>query len=147
MNVKRAVVCAALAVSMVACSGGSNGPAPVATIDPRPATFVEAKVEYESQAAVAGPVTFIDFYAEWCTVCKQTAPLVQRLRDEFKDQVIFISYDVDAPASRDIVRQYRISGVPTFVILNDKQEVISRFVGGFGYADMKRKLERYIGKS
>jgi thiol-disulfide isomerase/thioredoxin len=146
MNVKRAVVCAALAVGLVACGGGVDGLAPVATIDPRPATFVEAKVEYESAAAVAGPVTFMDFYAEWCTVCKQTTPLVQRLRDEFEGQVIFVSYDVDAPASRDIVRQYRVSGVPTFVILNDRQEVISRFVGGFGYAEMKGRLERYIGK-
>jgi len=146
MNVRQAVVCATLTVSMVACSGGGDAPEPVATIDPRPATFVEAKIEYESQAVVSGPVTFMDFYAEWCTVCKQTTPLVRRLRDEFKDQVIFVSYDIDAPASRDVVRQYRVSGVPTFVILNDRQEVISRFVGGFGYAEMKGRLERYIGK-
>ncbi len=100
-------------------------------------------MEVDLQSQVTGPVTFIDFYAEWCTVCKQTTPLVHRLREEFKDRVIFVSYDVDASASRDIVRQYRVTGVPTFVILDGKQQVISRFSGGFGYADMKQRLARY----
>lgn len=113
---------------------------------PHITTLSEPSVEVESQSRVSGPITFIDFYAEWCAVCKQTAPAVGRLRKEFKDEVIFVSYDVDAPASRDIVRQYRVVGVPTFVILDGKQEVISRFSGGVGYADMKQKLERYTGK-
>lgn len=145
MNVSRLVALSVLAMALVACGAG-EGPQPIATISPHITTLSEPSVEVESQAQVSGPITFIDFYAEWCTVCKQTTPLVHRLREEFKDEVIFVSYDVDAPASRDIVRQYRVTGVPTFVILDGKQEVISRFSGGFGYTDMKQKLERYTRK-
>ncbi|BCX05767.1 MAG: hypothetical protein KatS3mg053_3705 [Candidatus Roseilinea sp.] len=145
MNVSRLIALCMLAIALVAC-GASDGPPPIATISPHITTLSEPSVEVESQSRVSGPITFIDFYAEWCTVCKQTTPLVQRLREEFKDEVIFVSYDVDAPASRDIVRQYRVAGVPTFIILDGKQEVISRFSGGFGYADMKQKLERYTRK-
>ncbi|MCS7055930.1 MAG: thioredoxin family protein [Thermoflexales bacterium] len=146
MSVKRLGVLCALTIALAGC-GVSEGPQPIATISPHIITLSEPLVEVESQAQVSGPITFMDFYAEWCTVCKQTTPLVQRLREEFKDDVIFVSYDVDAPASRDVVRQYRISGVPTFIILDGKQEVISRFSGGFGYADMKQKLERYARKN
>ncbi|MFN4293420.1 MAG: thioredoxin family protein [Thermoflexales bacterium] len=145
MQVRRWVVLCGLAIALVACGAG-DGPPPIATISPHITTLSEPSVEVESQAQISGPITFMDFYAEWCTVCKQTTPVVRRLREEFKDEVIFVSYDVDAPASRDIVRQYRVVGVPTFVILDGKQEVISRFSGGFGYADMKQKLERYAGK-
>lgn len=146
MNVKRLGVLCALAMAMLGCGAGDVGPQPIATISPHIATLSEPSVEVESQAQVSGPITFMDFYAEWCTVCKQTTPLVLRLREEFEDKVIFVSYDVDAPASRDIVRQYRVAGVPTFVILDGKQTVISRFSGGFSYADMKEKLTRYVGK-
>lgn len=145
MQVRRWATLCGLAIALVACSA-SDGPPPIATISPHITTLSEPSVEVESQSRVSGPITFIDFYAEWCAVCKQTAPAVGRLRKEFKDEVIFVSYDVDAPASRDIVRQYRVVGVPTFVILDGKQEVISRFSGGVGYADMKQKLERYTGK-
>ncbi|MFC1466545.1 MAG: thioredoxin family protein [Candidatus Brachytrichaceae bacterium NZ_4S206] len=145
MKARHLIVWVALAAVLVAC-GASDRPQPIATISPHIVTVSEPSVELESQAQVSGPITFIDFYAEWCTVCKQTTPLVQQLREEFEDEVIFLSYDVDAPASRDIVRQYRVTGVPTFVILNGKQEVISRFSGGFGYADMKQQLERYTRK-
>jgi thioredoxin-like negative regulator of GroEL len=72
-------------------------------------------------------------------------PVVNRLRGEMESggKVIFASYDIDAPASRDIVRQYRVLAVPTFLILDANQEVLSRFSGGFGYEAFKEKLERY----
>jgi thiol-disulfide isomerase/thioredoxin len=109
-------------------------------------SFTESRVDYESQEVARGPFTFVDFYAEWCAVCKQTTPLVERLRQEFGGAMLFASYDVDAPASRDLVRQYRVVGVPTFVILDGRQNVIARFSGGFEYADMRRRLQRYLGQ-
>jgi thiol-disulfide isomerase/thioredoxin len=143
---RRALLLIALVISSAACASQA-GPMPIATIDPRPASFTEARMEYESQEAAPGPLTFIDFYAEWCTACKQTTPLVEQLRQEFGDVVLFASYDVDASASRDLVRQYRVIGVPTFIILDSQQNVVARFTGGFEYPDMKRRLRRYLGQS
>jgi|YNPMSStandDraft_1061717.scaffolds.fasta_scaffold16300_3 thiol-disulfide isomerase/thioredoxin len=142
---RRAVFLIALIAGLTACTGQA-GPMPIATIDPRPISFTEARLEYESQETVRGPITFMDFYAEWCVVCKETTPLVERLRQEFGNTVLFVSYDIDAPASRDVVRQHRVVGVPTFVILDSQQNVIARFTGGFEYADMKRRLQRYLGQ-
>jgi len=142
-QVKRAFLLCALIVGLTACVS-QPGPMPIATIDPGPVSFTEARVDYESQEVAHGPFTFIDFYAEWCAVCKQTTPLVERLRQEFGGAMLFASYDVDAPASRDLVRQYRVVGVPTFVILDGRQNVIARFSGGFEYADMRRRLQRYL---
>ena len=142
---KRAFLLCALIAGLTACVS-QPGPMPIATIDPRPVSFTESRVDYESQEVARGPFTFVDFYAEWCAVCKQTTPLVERLRQEFGSAMLFASYDVDAPASRDLVRQYRVIGVPTFVILDGRQNVIARFSGGFEYADMRRRLQRYLGQ-
>jgi thiol-disulfide isomerase/thioredoxin len=143
--VRQAFLLVMLIAGLTACTSQA-GPLPVATIDPRPLSFNEARVEFESQEVVRGPITFIDFYAEWCVVCKKTTPLVERLREEFSDKLLFASYDIDAPASRDLVRQYRIVGVPTFIILDGQQNVVARFSGGFEYAEMKRRLQRYLGQ-
>jgi thiol-disulfide isomerase/thioredoxin len=71
-------------------------------------------------------------------------PIVNRLREEYGDQIVFARYDIDAPASAEFEDKYRITGVPTFVVLNARQEEISRISGGFGYSDMKQKLEKYV---
>jgi DNA-directed RNA polymerase subunit L len=72
-------------------------------------------------------------------------PVVNRLRGEMESdgKVIFASYDIDAPASQEITRKYRVLAVPTFLILDANQQVLSRFSGGFGYQAFKTKLERY----
>jgi hypothetical protein len=66
MNVKRSVAFAALAGALVAC-GGQTGPQPIATINPNIATVSQPSVAFEADAGrkVLGPVTFVEFYAEW----------------------------------------------------------------------------------
>ncbi|MCS7088328.1 MAG: thioredoxin domain-containing protein [Thermoflexales bacterium] len=137
---------AALAVgvllSTLGCWASPTAPQPVATINPF-VTFETTTIEETEYDQVAQPITLLEFYAEWCAVCKRTAPLVQRLRKEFGDRVIFASYDVDQPASAEWVRAYRVVGVPTYVLLDGKQTVLARISGAFDYATMRARLERY----
>jgi thioredoxin-like negative regulator of GroEL len=71
-------------------------------------------------------------------------PIVNRLKNEYDGKIVFARYDIDAPASQEIVNKYRITGVPTFVALNGQQEEISRLSGGFPYSDLKKKLDRFV---
>lgn len=66
MNVKRSFAFVALAGALAAC-GGQSGPQPIATINPNIATVSQPSVAFEADAGkkAAGPVTFIEFYAEW----------------------------------------------------------------------------------
>ncbi|MCS6774076.1 MAG: thioredoxin family protein [Thermoflexales bacterium] len=127
---------------LVACSAPEAAPRPIATINPNLTTFETSAVEFEAEAQVSGPLTFIEFYAEWCGVCKRTAPLFARLREEFGDKVAFLSYDVDQPGSAEFVRQYRVRGVPTYVLLGGSQ-VIARITGPFDYETMQARLRKY----
>lgn len=73
-------------------------------------------------------------------------PIVNRLKNEYDGKIMFARYDIDAPASAEMVKQYRIVGVPTYVALNAKQEEISRLAGGYSYDDLNQKLEKYVDK-
>lgn len=73
-------------------------------------------------------------------------PIVNRLKSEYDGKILFARYDIDAPASQEMVKQYRIIGVPTFVALNAQLEEINRLAGGYSYDDLKQKLEKYVNE-
>ena len=39
-----------------------------------------------------GKPTFLEFYAEWCEVCKEMAPKVSDLRDEYQKDINFVFF-------------------------------------------------------
>ncbi|KAG9047611.1 hypothetical protein FS837_001869 [Tulasnella sp. UAMH 9824] len=65
------------------------------------------------------PVVVIDFHATWCGPCHAIAPTYSQLADEFKT-VTFTKVDVDKLQS--IAKKYKVSAMPTFVVIKDKQE-------------------------
>ena len=66
-----------------------------------------------------GPVV-IDFFATWCGPCKRIAPTYEKLSESFPG-IVFLKVDVDE--SPEIVNQYDINAMPTFVFLKDGKEV------------------------
>ena len=62
----------------------------------------------------------IDFFATWCGPCKRIAPTYEKLSEAFPG-IAFLKVDVDEAA--ELVNQYDISAMPTFVFLKDGKEV------------------------
>jgi thioredoxin 1 len=67
--------------------------------------------EFEQKVLAAGKAVVIDFWAPWCAPCRATKPVLEKLAAEYAGRVEFLP--VNADDSPEVLRQYRILGIPT----------------------------------
>jgi thioredoxin 1 len=67
------------------------------------------------------------FTASWCGPCKRMYPLVIKIIEELKIDY-FKFYKIDIDDNDEIVESFKISGVPTFILLYNN-EILNEFSG------------------
>lgn len=65
-------------------------------------------------------IKILDFYADWCQPCKQLAPILTQLEQEF-DWVTIEKIDIEE--NDDTVFKYQIMNIPTLIIFKDGKQV------------------------
>ena len=73
-------------------------------------------------------------------------PVVHGLEQQYGDRVAFAGVDYNNRANRDLVRQYRVLGHPTFVVLDREGQVVKQFVGHTPEADLDAALKQAVGQ-
>ena len=68
------------------------------------------------EASKTGPV-LVDFWAEWCGPCKQIAPALDQLAEEFAGKLKVAKVDIDN--NPESPNQYAVRGIPTLLIFKD----------------------------
>ena len=73
--------------------------------------------------------TFLEFYAEWCEVCKEMAPKVSALKDDYENEMNFVFLNVDNQRWDNYIRKYKVNGIPQVNLFDKKGILISTFIG------------------
>ena len=73
--------------------------------------------------------TFLEFYAEWCEVCKEMAPKVSNLKEEYEKDINFVFLNVDNQKWENYIRKYNVNGIPQVNLFDSKGNLKSTFIG------------------
>ena len=73
--------------------------------------------------------TFLEFYAEWCEVCKEMAPKVSTLKEEYERDINFVFLNVDNQKWENYIRKYDVNGIPQVNLFDRKGNLKSTFIG------------------
>ena len=76
-----------------------------------------------------GKPTYLEFYAEWCEICKEMAPAVTELKKDFDNELNFVFLNVDNPIWDKFIKQFNVNGIPQINILDAKKNVNTTFTG------------------
>ncbi len=91
-------------------------------------SFGELSVEPEIAFTNNKP-TFLEFYAEWCEVCKEMAPQVSSLKDEYEKDFNFVFLNVDNQKWGKYIQKFAVNGIPQVNLFDKKGNLISTFIG------------------
>jgi|LSQX01.3.fsa_nt_gb thioredoxin 1 len=94
------------------------------------------------EAISSDKVVFVKFTADWCAQCKMMEAIIRQVIEQFRDNVVFISLDVDAPGNREIIKNNNIMTLPTCIIYKDRIQK-ERF-GMVAKAAIVNKLENLL---
>jgi len=73
--------------------------------------------------------TFMEFYAEWCEVCKEMAPQVSALKNEYEKDINFVFLNVDNQKWGNYIQKFSVNGIPQVNLFDKKGNLISTFIG------------------
>ena len=91
-------------------------------------SFGESSVDPEIAFKNNKP-TFLEFYAEWCEVCKEMAPKVSTLKQEYEKDINFVFLNVDNQKWDNYIRKFDVNGIPQVNLFDGKGHLINTFIG------------------
>lgn len=75
-------------------------------------------------------LVLVDFFATWCGPCQMLTPVLEELDEQLNGSVTIAKINVDTES--DLAAEFRISSIPTLVLLKDGKPVDS----AIGYRDL-----------
>ena len=88
-------------------------------------------------ALASGRPVLLEFSASWCPPCRMVKPDVEALAREVQGKAEVVQIDVDA--ERALAAEYKVRGIPCFVVVKDGREV-ARQTGAISKSEMRRML-------
>ena len=91
-------------------------------------SFGELSVEPEVAFKNDKP-TFLEFYAEWCEVCKEMAPEISSLKEKYEKDINFVFLNVDNQKWGNYIRKFDVNGIPQVNLFDRENNLQVTLIG------------------
>jgi len=136
----------------------TEGPAPEFSA----VTFDDEPISLEGWR---GQAVVVNFWASYCAPCRDEAPMLERLWQEYRDQgVVFVGINTDdiernarayldefgityynAPDVKGKIEDdYRITGIPETFVINTEGEIVRHFLSTPRERELREEIERAL---
>lgn len=139
-NWRRGAIYGAVVASLfylISGQGGNSSEMNRSTVNVKHITDLDFNATV-TQAAL--PVV-ADFYATWCGPCRQLAPTMDNLADQYAGKIKFVKVNVDE--SPKLAQQFQVEGIPMLIFFKDGK-LTGTSVGLLTKADLIQRLDSLI---
>lgn len=97
---------------------------------------------FEAEVLKSEVPTLVDFWAVWCGPCKQIAPMVDAIANEYKGRLKVAKMDVDQ--HQIVPQQYLVKSIPTLLIFKGGK-VVGSLVGAHSRTKIEAEIQKHVG--
>ena len=105
-----------------------------------PAIVTLTAENFEAEVLKSATPVLVDFWAEWCGPCKQVAPVLNEMAEEYTGKAKIAKLNIDEGANQQLAVTYRVQSIPMFLVFKGGQIVAQQV----GIAGGKPKLKSLI---
>lgn len=95
---------------------------------------------FENEVLDAEKLTLVDFWAEWCTPCKMTAPVLDAI-DKKLDGVKICKVNVDA--NMPLAQEHGIMSIPAIFFYKDGIKV-HEIIGFHSQEELEEEIQKFL---
>jgi thioredoxin 1 len=141
-NPYRGAILGAVIGGFLAFSSGSSRGAAQANPDNSAVVHIDNVADFDRLVLKGTAPVLVDFYSNSCPPCRQLAPTVEQLAEEYEGRAVVCKINVGK--AQALARRYGIQGIPAVLFFKEGQET-QRLVGLRPKSAYEQVLDRLIG--
>ncbi len=98
--------------------------------------------DFATEVLASDIPVLVDFWAKWCAPCKAIVPHLDTIATENAGKLKVVKLDIQS--NMKTASQFKVSGLPVFVVIKGGREVARQQGVGGGLHGLRKLVERHV---
>jgi thioredoxin 1 len=99
---------------------------------------------FEQEVLKSSTPVLVDFWAEWCGPCKIIAPHLDKIAEDYGDQIKIRKVDIEE--ERGLAEKYRVESIPTLMFFKEGK-LVDQLIGARPPKEITSRLDSLLKAS